>query len=303
MLTSVKSLLSSIVDYAGLFPPAKLSLQEAMQQYAQYRRSANAWMLDRFVLPISRLSEFAALLPTFSISQSPLSIILTADSQGASQQALKQQLADLQTIPLIDSSITALEIPPLSPEDIEKLLPHLPTGIEPFFEIPLTANLDAYLTVLKGTGVAAKIRTGGITAAAFPKAIRLAQWILALAQVRLPFKATAGLHHALPSIYPITYKLNSPSTQMHGFLNVTILAALAYCHRITLEEALTVLQASDPHLFHVTPTGLIWNNHSLDLCEIETVRKNFFRSFGSCSFREPIDELRQLQWLNSDQES
>ena len=79
MLASVKALLSSIVDYAGLFPPAKLSLPEAMATYAQDQMAAYHWMLGQFVLPASRLNEFVALLPTFPLKQWSLSAILSGE--------------------------------------------------------------------------------------------------------------------------------------------------------------------------------------------------------------------------------
>ena len=52
-------LLDHVVDYAGLFPPASRSLEEAAWQYGEHRRGANAWMLGRFVLPASRLDELS----------------------------------------------------------------------------------------------------------------------------------------------------------------------------------------------------------------------------------------------------
>jgi hypothetical protein len=44
-------LLTGLIDYAGLFPPAKLSLDQAIRNYAAYRQCPERWMLGKFVIP------------------------------------------------------------------------------------------------------------------------------------------------------------------------------------------------------------------------------------------------------------
>uniref|UniRef100_A0A832H4X0 Uncharacterized protein n=1 Tax=Oscillatoriales cyanobacterium SpSt-402 TaxID=2282168 RepID=A0A832H4X0_9CYAN len=297
MLASVKSLLSSIVDYAGLFPPAKLGIREALRKYAQHQLSADTWMLNHFVLPISRLDEFVALLPEFSLRRCSLSLILSTDLQGAIAQSLTEQFTYVRSLNILNTSVAAVEFPPISPKEIAQILPILSSDIELFFEIPLSANLESYLVVLQQTGAAAKVRTGGITMDAFPTALQLSQFILSCAKAHIPFKATAGLHHALPSSYPITYEPNSCSACMHGFLNVAILSTLACQQKIALEEAQTVLQDRSISNFDFTDDGVTWQGHQLKLADIDAVRRRFFRSFGSCSFQEPIDALKELNLL------
>src|SRR5688572_21032460 len=58
-LSSAHALLSGAVDYAGLFPPAALSMADAVGEFVEAQRGADAWMLGRFVLPAARLPEFA----------------------------------------------------------------------------------------------------------------------------------------------------------------------------------------------------------------------------------------------------
>src|SRR3982751_2204860 len=55
---SVRALLSGAIDYAGLFPPAGLSMPEAVINFATYRNSNYNWMLGRFVVTAARLGEF-----------------------------------------------------------------------------------------------------------------------------------------------------------------------------------------------------------------------------------------------------
>ncbi|MGL4622502.1 hypothetical protein [Chroococcidiopsis sp.] len=288
MLASLKALLTSVVDYAGLFPPAKLDLRQAMENYVQDSASPYAWMLNRFVIPISRLSEFAELLSAFSLKHWSLSVILSG---------LQSEIEQLRSLNHSDNvAIAALEFSPLSPPEIERVLPDLPTGVEAFFEIPFNRDLEPYLKVLRHTGTAAKIRTGGATIGAFPSVTQLSQCMYLFAEAQIPFKATAGLHHPLPAKYPLTSEPDSPATLMHGFLNVATLAALAYWQKVTPTEALELLQESS-NTFQFKQDSICWRDRCLDILEIEAARQHFFRSFGSCSFQEPVNDLKHvLNW-------
>ncbi len=74
-LRPIHAFMSGLVDYAGLYPPARLGMAEAVRNYAGYLRSAHSWMLGRFICPVSRLEEFRrearGLLPTGTPSGSP----------------------------------------------------------------------------------------------------------------------------------------------------------------------------------------------------------------------------------------
>ncbi|RUR74053.1 hypothetical protein ACF3DV_22775 [Chlorogloeopsis fritschii PCC 9212] len=292
MLASIKTLLLSVVDYAGLFPPAKLDLQQAMANYACYQTTAYAWMLGRFVLPASRLREFTELLPKFSTPQQwRLSVILSQDIES-----------DIKKVRSLDNNkaiaVTSLEIPPLPPTEIKKALSHLPKGVDSYFEIPLHSDIEAYLAVLSHTGASAKIRTGGVTVDAFPSVTQLYECMLAFAKAPIPFKATAGLHHPLLGKHPLTNEPDSPVAEMHGFLNVALVAALMYQQKITREEALELLKESSIEALQITQDSISWQDYQLNLVEIEQTRQKFFRSFGSCSFDEPIDDLKKLKLLS-----
>lgn len=299
MLASVKALLSASVDYAGLFPPAKLGMWEAMVNYTQDQKTPYSWLLGRFVLPASRLTELAALLPKFSLAESQImERSLSAIVSGNLQLEIEQVRWRSMRLHNDNIAIKALEFPPLPPTEINRLLPHLPTGVDAFFEIPLNGDLETYLAALQGTGAFAKVRTGGITTNAFPSPTQLGQFIFACAKAHVPFKATAGLHHPLPGSYRVTYEPDSPFTVMHGFLNVAISAALVYWQKVTLEEVLKVLQEPVIDSFQFRMDGISWSDRHLSLAEIEAARQNFFLSFGSCSFREPIDDLKDLRLLS-----
>lgn len=203
-MTSLQYLLSEIVDYAGLFPPAQLSLPEAMVVYDRAQSCPDSWMLDRFVVPASRVHELVKLLPTISNAMHSskswsLSVILSQNWQAELEQI--HQITETASWHGDPIRIGALEVAPLAPTEIQQVCANLPADIVAFFEIPFNADLDPYLKVLQQTGAAAKLRTGGITPDALPDSIQLSQRILALAKTQIPFKATAGLHHPLRGNY------------------------------------------------------------------------------------------------------
>lgn len=304
MLTSLKQLLTAIVDYAGLFPPAQLRLSEALAEYDRAQSSPYGWMVDRVVLPATCLPELPSaidkLLPSIAEetqAQKPwlLSVILSHNWAAELEQV--HSLIELGCDRDRPIKICAVEVAPLPPAAIPQVCLHLPADVTAFFEIPFDADLGAYLNGLQHTGAAAKLRTGGVSDPAFPNSSLLSQRILALADAHVPFKATAGLHHPLRGRQPFTNQPDSAFTTMHGFLNVAIAAALASEKSIPPDAALAVLEASTIAEFRFTDTAICWQNYSLSLAELARSRQQFFRSFGSCSFQEPIADLHALRLL------
>ena len=239
---SLRVLLEHLIDYAGLFPPAALSMQDAVRNYARYREGEYAWALGRFVVPEARVREVP--------KEFPLSI-LGVDEVKAT---------------------TAEEIAAFPP------------GV--YVEIADVTLLDA----IARHGLRAKIRTGGITADAFPAIGDLAGFLRACRDKGVAFKATAGLHHPLRCVKPLTYEPGAPTGTMHGFLNVFLAAAL-------LEHAEAILGETDPGAFAFDDEGASWRGHRVTTGALRTMRRDFATSFGSCSFEEPIGDLRALGWL------
>jgi hypothetical protein len=281
MLASLTTLLASIVDYAGLFPPAKLGMRVAalaptlpQSHTDEVYGKTKPWPLS-LVMSSNRSDELA----------------LELERVLSSRSALSRELLASHDIDC-DVDIVALEFPPLPPTEVRHVLTQIPPGVDSFFELRLDESLESYLAMLQGTGACAKIRTGGITADAFPSVHQVSQFILACAQAHVPFKATAGLHHLLPGVYPMTYEPNSRSTQMHGFLNVGVSAALAYCKTITFNDVVTILQSTSIDSFQFRSDAVVWNKYDLSLEDLQNTRKNFFQAFGSCSFKEPILDIQ-----------
>jgi hypothetical protein len=142
----------------------------------------------------------------------------------------------------------------------------------------------------------AKMRTGGLTPEAIPPAAELADFLAQAAALRRPFKATAGLHHPIRSDRALTYAADSPRGIMHGFVNVFVAAAFAW-QGMERGVILDVLNETDPTSFEFGDTQLRWRGTILSTAQIAAARRDFAHSFGSCSFEEPLDDLRELGWL------
>ncbi len=90
---AASSFLASLVDYAGLFPPAGLEMEEAVEEYARHRRSPERWILGRFVVPARRLTEMetaaAPYLPTLGAADPwRISALLGTDTEADVAQAV-----------------------------------------------------------------------------------------------------------------------------------------------------------------------------------------------------------------------
>ena len=62
---ALRALLTRSIDYAGLFPPAGLELEPALENHARYIRSGERWMLGAFILPVAKFDAAAAQLAQF----------------------------------------------------------------------------------------------------------------------------------------------------------------------------------------------------------------------------------------------
>ena len=62
-----QALLERLIDHAALFPPASMTMKDALAEDRAARESEYAWMLDRFVCPASRLAELEGFQPPVSV--------------------------------------------------------------------------------------------------------------------------------------------------------------------------------------------------------------------------------------------
>jgi hypothetical protein len=261
MTEALRTLLTGSIDYAGLFPPASLEMAEAARNYEAYRSGPHSWALGRFILPSARLNEVD---PDWSY------VVLGMPPRAVPVCELKVE--------------TAAEAAPI--------VAMLPEGVTAYFELPIDAD-PAPLADGRGR---AKVRTGGLVPEAFPAPADLVRFLYRCAKARVPFKATAGLHHPIRSMQRCTYEPDSPVALMHGFVNVFLAASLLW-HGARAGDAVATLEEESPGEFRFDDEGVAWHGHRLSVDQLREARERFAMSFGSCSFEEPTGDLQRLGWL------
>jgi hypothetical protein len=295
---SLRALLTHAIDYAGLFPPADLALEPALQNQAAYVRSPERWMLGAFILPVAKFSEAQAQLAQFD-TEHPLEIsVLGPKTTKAAEFRRALETAAEGIKEFLNGhkgtvSIRQFEMP-LPRGAVAKslgvaraLLGDLPLNV--FWEAP-AENATATIEALSGSGAGFKLRTGGVTADAFPDGAQIARTLVTAARHRVPIKFTAGLHH------PVRLFHESVGTKMHGFLNVLGAGVLAAEHRWSEAQTQEMLAEEEADAFSFDDEMMRWRDWKMTTAQIVT-RRQLVTSLGSCSFDEPRDDLRALGLL------
>jgi hypothetical protein len=303
MTAALRTLLNQAIDYAGMFPPCALALEPALRNQASYVRSPEAWILNGFVLPAEQFNAATQLLSDFD-PHHPLRVA----ALGPKTTKTDAFLDGLYNMETAISSFSRYDVDLVSishfemflPEDVDSaslkaarsIVSELPVFLEAPPEraeqtIALIAGHNSHEDVPK---FGFKLRTGGVTADAFPTSAQIARALVTAATHQLPIKFTAGLHH------PIRQFRDEVKTKMHGFLNVLGAAVLAAEHQWDADQAAMMLEDEDSDSFSFTDDFFAWGDWKIDTERLQ-YRRKFVRSFGSCSFDEPRDDLRALGFL------
>jgi hypothetical protein len=298
MPLSIRALITRLIDYAGLFPPAKLEMAAAVKNYADYVSSDEAWMMGRLIVPVARLAEFeqhaAALVPKTAQDEPDLWQISALTSAAGSDQ-LAIDLTAIEEFNLLHEKpksgrviVDAIELKADTPEAIDAAMELISDDLYPFFEIAIDRDLAGMIDMLAEVEAAAKVRTGGVTADLYPVPADLARFIAACAAANVPFKATAGMHH------PLRHQSDAMGAKEFGFLNVFIAGCLALTSELEEDELREILEVQSIEDFVIDDDGIAWRDHQIETASIEDVRLEFAMSFGSCSFDEPREGLNAL---------
>lgn len=326
MQAGLRALLTGFIDYAGLFPPAKLPLDQAFANFLRYRRDAESWLLRTFVCPVEKLAELQPYAREFEEGGQPLRLALLATPSPATDWKgfLQGLIVDLErTVDFkkkhksrVAYDSYEMKIPDeLCGEDRFDDFHTLvhgnfgfldENGAAPeraFYEVrfdPARFQMPAMLLSCfvedderrKGF----KLRCGGATAAAIPSLDEVAFAVLACRAPSLPLKLTAGLHH------PLRHFDKGLGCPLHGFVNVFCAGALAATlddEDVDANTALIkeLLADEDPKNFTFDTDGFAWRARRVGLDTIAASRKTLTISQGSCSFDEPREDLRALGWL------
>jgi hypothetical protein len=300
IMSAIHALLRNSIDYAGLFPPAGLEMSAAAGNYAQYRAGEAAWALGRFILPVSRLSEFEAAakdhLPIQPAAQPWQLSALAGPDLARDLDQVKAFNLRPTSVGSAAARIDTLEVKASSVGIIEDTMHRLTGDLQVYFEVPIDQDPTGLIAAIARLGGRAKVRTGGVTRDAFPETAELVRFLSSCIRARVPFKATAGLHHALRAEYRLTYAPDSASGPMFGFLNLFLAAAFLRAG-MSEAEAAQVLEETSAQRFDVSEGGISWRDHRLGQDALRGAREDVITSFGSCSFSEPINELEALHLL------
>ncbi|WP_280434159.1 hypothetical protein [Nocardia carnea] len=273
----IPALLRGLCDDAALFPPGNAPLPAALTAHARYRDSDFAALVGPLIFPIPRLAELAAQQPA------PIEVVLTApEGPGTVARAL-DQAAEISGVTVVGVEIAAQ--PGRSAQEFFAALPGARPGwpeLAVAVEVPRDSRRPEFFDRLADSPYVAKFRTGGVVAEAYPGVPELAAAIRSAVTAGTPFKATAGLHHAVRNTDPAT------GFDQHGFLNLLLATHRALTGAETAELA-EVLADRDG-------STIAQRLAALTDAEIDAVR-TAFRSFGTCSIGDPLTELVDLQLL------
>lgn len=285
----VRALLGGAIDYAGLFPPAQLGMDEAVGRYLAYHASPDAWALGRFVVAASRLDELAAALTARPTAGGPLVPLSALIGTGTADDVNVIERFNLDCT-RIGARVDSVEVKAESEDEVGAVLEVIPRRWVRYIEVSPGDGLAASLDLVDRGGAFAKVRTGGTTPEAIPTPERLIGFLEATAGRKLGFKATAGLHHPVRGLHRLTDGPDAASTVMYGYLNLLIAASILWRggDRALAREALL---ESELAAFTINGDALLWHDLRFDGDALTLMRAGFFHGFGSCSFTEPLEEL------------
>ncbi|SCE74118.1 hypothetical protein GA0074695_0740 [Micromonospora viridifaciens] len=278
-------LLVGLVDDAAVFPPGSASLPDAVAAHRRHRAAWYADLVGPLLLPASALPEVPGLLAPDAAT----AVGVIGDVPIGRLEAVLAQVDRRLGVRQVEAAVAKRgEDPQPGLADLLKLAERL-GGTPVYAEIPLTFGLMGALDSLAearagGLPIAAKFRTGGLAAELFPAPGELAAVICACRDRQLPFKLTAGLHHALRHRDPET------GFTHHGFVNV-LAATLAAAGGVELDAVADLLAATDA----VRVVELVRAHRDAE--------RPLWVGYGSCSISEPLTDLIRLGLMNGGYEA
>ena len=288
---TARALMAGAVDYAGLFPPAQLPLADALAEYRRALAGADAWMLGRFIVPAVQLPALADAVVRDAHDGGGWTVSAIVrehmDEDAAAVQAFNQRAAHLHV------RVDTIECRPSSSASITWLAKTFSPAFTVHVEVGVGPTAPDDLRVVARHQLRAKVRTGGLAPDAFPAPASLVAFIESAMAAGVPFKATAGLHHAMRGAYPLSDEIGAQSATMHGFVNV-MLATATVGERFATTTAAALLTRTDRSALVFDDERVRWGDVELSIDAIVRMREAQCVSFGSCSFREPADEYRRF---------
>lgn len=218
MPTPLSAVLPHLFDDAGLFPPAKLPMAEALRAHARALEGPYCHVVGPFLCPASRLAELDACVAAGEQRPSAMGVIGYAGEREWHRAFATRGLVQVEA--------------PLAAG-----MPVPPGRVVRYLELAHHEPADPALDAIAAAGARAKVRCGGLTRDAVPSAAWLAAVLVGCVARGLMLKATAGLHQP--------YHRNDTGGPRHGFVNLLAAAVVARSRAPAAEVAATLTMAED----------------------------------------------------------
>lgn len=268
-------LFEGLFDDAAMFPPAALSMPQAVRGHAVHRLSWYADMVGPFVCNARLLHQLDRAAAQHGVVAIDVAVVVPdgIDAVGKALDAISA--CERLRLAALEVAIGFRRV-----DEVLRALAPLPAGQYPVFvEIPAARVTEQVVHELNSLGLRLKLRTGGTSVDAFCPEPALAAPIVLCAAERLAFKCTAGLHHA------VRYRDPATLLEHHGFLNIALAARIA-ASTGSVATTSTVLAERDSQM-------LLSRVVDLSGADVTAIRA-LFGSFGTCSIADPIGDLTAM---------
>lgn len=287
----LQALLGGWIDFAGPFPPASLPLEAAVACYMGYRRGTDAWFLGNLVVRMGDVPEVERYLLSHRGAAEPAPVPLSI-VVGARWREVPEKLQQLSAS-LKLSRIVAIE--GKWDNDQAGLWRQLTSdGYRLFVEMAGEVPLREQLPSIAQVDAAAKLRMGGTETHQIPSPATVATFLSVCRSCDLPYKLTAGLHHAWTGDYPLTYDARSASARFFGFIPVCVAALLIESDPAATAAATEVLTEPGAGHIRLDQDGIKWKQHRWTTADCRHLRSARLLGVGSCSFEEPLADIQAM---------
>lgn len=264
---------TALVDDAAIFPPGLAPLPDAVVAHAAHLAAPHGGLVGPFIVDAARLEALVALAaPGLAVSvvvPVPAQVGTVVERAGAG--GLDLAGLEVKLDPALPLAAQVADVAAVAPD-----------GVATYVEVPRPGHPEwaAVLDAVADAGLRLKLRTGGTEAAAFPTEAEVAAWIHAAVGRGVPFKCTAGLHHALRHTGATT------GFEHHGYLNILLATARASAGADAAEVAAVLAERSPRALADAVAAD-----------PAIAGARQWFTSYGSCSVLEPLDDLEALDLI------
>lgn len=277
-MMAVPTLFLDLVDDAGLFPPERLPMPAAVARHRADAAVGHPVLTHRFLCPASELDSLRAQLER----DDKIRLGLIADTGTV---GLPARCASVAADARLRLETVEIALPDERVAVAARSLVPVLTAIDAlvFVEIPRVPGWRDALDVAAAAGLGAKVRCGGARADLFPAPHELAAFVVGAVARGVRFKATAGLHHA------VRYRDPRTGFHHHGFCNLLV----AVCRAVQGAPVSDVAAA-----LAVDDAAEVAAQARAVTRSVATSARALFVAYGSCSTREPVDDLEALDLLN-----